>query len=84
MQFQFQFIGGVAKNKTAKLKYLILLSRVTYWAPVEMLLDKGIIIIRQTLDYGLAKALISIMPWSSSIILHITGYIVVLKHSLVI
>jgi hypothetical protein len=30
---QFQsFIGGVAK-KTAKLKHLILLSRVTYWAP---------------------------------------------------
>jgi hypothetical protein len=48
---------------------------------VEMLLDKGIIIIRQTLDYCLAKALISIMPLSSIIILHITGYIVVLKHS---
>jgi hypothetical protein len=33
------FIGGVAKNKTAKLKHLILLSRVTYWAPVELLLE---------------------------------------------
>jgi len=30
------FIGGVAK-KTAKLRHLILLSRVTYWALMEML-----------------------------------------------
>jgi hypothetical protein len=32
------FIGGVAKKKTAKLRHLILLSRVTYSALVEMLL----------------------------------------------
>jgi hypothetical protein len=32
------FIGGVTKNKTAKLRHVILLSKVTYWAPpVEML-----------------------------------------------
>ncbi len=31
--------GGVAKKRTAKLRHLILLSRVTYWAPVEELLD---------------------------------------------
>jgi hypothetical protein len=33
----FSFIGGIAKKKTAKLRHLILLSRVTYWAPLEML-----------------------------------------------
>ncbi len=33
------FIGGVTKKKKkAKLRHLILLSRVTYWALVEMLL----------------------------------------------
>ncbi len=32
------FIGGIAKRKTANLRHLILLSRVTYWAPLEMLL----------------------------------------------
>ncbi len=31
-------MGGVAKKKTEKLRHLILLSRVTYWAPLEMLL----------------------------------------------
>jgi hypothetical protein len=34
----YSFIGGVAKTKTAKLRHLILLSRVTYWPPLEMLL----------------------------------------------
>jgi hypothetical protein len=34
----FSFIGAVPKQKTAKLRHLILLSRVTYWAPLEMLL----------------------------------------------
>jgi hypothetical protein len=34
----YSFIGGVAKKKPAKLRHLILLSRVTYQAPVEMLL----------------------------------------------
>jgi len=34
---EFQLIGGVAKLKTAKLRHLIWLSRVTYWALVEML-----------------------------------------------
>jgi hypothetical protein len=29
---------GLPKKNPAKLKHLILLSRVTYWAPVEMLL----------------------------------------------
>jgi hypothetical protein len=33
----YSFIGGVAKKKSAKLKRLILLSKVTDWAPVEML-----------------------------------------------
>jgi len=38
IQFQsYSFIGGVAKTNPAKLRHLILLSRVTYWAPVEML-----------------------------------------------
>jgi hypothetical protein len=38
MQFRFySFIGGVAKKKIAQLRHLILLSRVTYWAPVGML-----------------------------------------------
>jgi hypothetical protein len=34
----FSFIGGIAKKKTAKLRHLILLFRVTYWALLEMLL----------------------------------------------
>ncbi len=36
----YSFIGGVAqkRKKPAKLRHLILLSRVTYWALVEMLL----------------------------------------------
>jgi hypothetical protein len=37
MQLQLQFYWWVAKKKTAKLRHLILLSTVTYWAPVEML-----------------------------------------------
>jgi len=41
MQFQSQFYWwGCQKKKIAKLRYLILLSRVTYWAVVEMLLAK--------------------------------------------
>jgi hypothetical protein len=32
-------IGGTAKKKEAKLGHLNLLSRVTYWAPVLILLD---------------------------------------------
>jgi hypothetical protein len=35
MQFPVQFYCW--QNKTAKLRHLILFSRVTYWAPVEML-----------------------------------------------
>jgi hypothetical protein len=39
MQFQSQFYWwGCSKKKKAKLRHLILLSRVTYWALVEMLL----------------------------------------------
>jgi len=38
MQFQFQFYWWGCQKKTAKLRHLILLSRVTYWAPVETLL----------------------------------------------
>jgi hypothetical protein len=34
----FCFIGGIVKRKRANLRHLILLSRVTYWAPLEMLL----------------------------------------------
>jgi hypothetical protein len=30
------------KKQTAKLRHLILLSRVTYWAPMEMLLNVGL------------------------------------------
>jgi hypothetical protein len=37
MQFQSQFYWWGCQNKTAKLRHLILLSRLTYWAPVEML-----------------------------------------------
>ncbi len=37
MQFQSQFYQWGCQNKTAQLRYLILLSRVTYSAPVEML-----------------------------------------------
>jgi hypothetical protein len=39
MQFHLQFYwwGYQKKKKKAKLRHLILLSRVTYWAPVEML-----------------------------------------------
>ncbi len=36
------FIDGVAKKKTAKLWHLILLSRGTYWAPVENLHPKTV------------------------------------------
>jgi hypothetical protein len=40
MQFQLQFYwwGCKKKKTTTKLRHLILLSKVTYWAPVEMLL----------------------------------------------
>jgi hypothetical protein len=37
MQFQLQLIGGVAKKKQLTLDILILLSRVTFWAQVDML-----------------------------------------------
>jgi len=37
MQFQSQFCRWGCHKKTAKLRHLILLYRVTYWAPVEML-----------------------------------------------
>jgi hypothetical protein len=33
----FSFIGEVAKKQIAKLRHLIILSRVTYWAALEML-----------------------------------------------
>jgi hypothetical protein len=33
----FSFIGGIAKKEAVKLRHLILLSRVTYGAPLEML-----------------------------------------------
>jgi hypothetical protein len=38
MQFQLQFYWWGCQKKTPKLRHLISLSRVTYWAPVEMLL----------------------------------------------
>ncbi len=34
----FSFIGGIAKKKTATLKHLILLSRIRFWALLDMLL----------------------------------------------
>jgi len=37
MQFQSQFYQWGWQKKKAKLRHLILLSRLTYWAPVEML-----------------------------------------------
>jgi hypothetical protein len=33
----FSLLVGLPKKKTAQLRHLILLSRVTYWAPLEML-----------------------------------------------
>jgi len=36
--FQLQFYWWGCQKHTAKLKHVIILSRVTYWAPVEMLL----------------------------------------------
>jgi hypothetical protein len=42
----YSFIGGVAEKKELNLDFLILLSRLTYWAPKEMLLlikkEKGL------------------------------------------
>ncbi len=37
MQFQSHFYEWGCQNKTAEFRHLILLSRVTYWASVEML-----------------------------------------------
>jgi hypothetical protein len=42
MQFQFQFYWWGCQIKTAKLRHLILLLRVTYRAPLEMLLGARI------------------------------------------
>jgi hypothetical protein len=39
MQFQLQFYWWGCPKKGLNLRHLILLSRVTYWAPVEMLLQ---------------------------------------------
>jgi hypothetical protein len=39
MQFRLQFYWWGCQKIEAKLRHLILLSRVTYWAPVDMLLD---------------------------------------------
>jgi hypothetical protein len=39
MQFPLQFYWWGCQNKTAKLRHLILLTRVTYSAPVEMILE---------------------------------------------
>ncbi len=43
MQFQLQFYWWGCPKKTDKLRHLILLSRLTYWAPVEMLLHRYLI-----------------------------------------
>jgi hypothetical protein len=40
MQFHLQFYWWGCQKKTAKLRHLILLWRVTYWALVEMLLGR--------------------------------------------
>ncbi len=54
MQFQLQFYWwGCQKKKTAKLRHLILLSRVTYWAVVEMLLAKLTEIVQQYSVFGI-------------------------------
>jgi len=37
MYMQFQFYWWGCQKNIAKLRHLILLSRVTYWAPVEMI-----------------------------------------------
>jgi hypothetical protein len=38
MQSSYSFISEFVGKKKAKLRHLILLSRVTYWTPVEILL----------------------------------------------
>jgi hypothetical protein len=39
VQFPFQFYWRGRQKNTAKLRHFILLSRVTYWAPLKMLLQ---------------------------------------------